>query len=230
MTRTVALLSDLHGDLDALEQVSAAAAEAGASELWFLGDAVGYADPQAQLDTLWEISQRCSIVLAGNHEGALGNRLRVGDFANAAQALVRASLALDEHPHGAELYRLCASLPPQRLLGPVYLVHGAPFDPWWGFVGPDNGLEALRALPGGVRLCVCGHTHTPYAIWELADGRIMATDQRDELKQGLDLAHVRLALCVIGAAGCLGHEDRTPEWALLQLDKQGLPVRFQWRS
>jgi hypothetical protein len=42
----IAILSDIHGNRHAFETVIAAAREAGADELWCLGDIVGYgADP-----------------------------------------------------------------------------------------------------------------------------------------------------------------------------------------
>ena len=79
-----AVLSDVHGNLEALSAVLADAASEGALGILCLGDAVGYgADPAPCVDLLGERSAR---MVAGNHEhGALG-LLDVGWFNPAARA------------------------------------------------------------------------------------------------------------------------------------------------
>src|SRR5207253_2773332 len=66
-----AVLSDVHGNLEALSAVLADSAREGATGLICLGDAVGYgADPNACVELLGE---RVTRMVAGNHEhGALG--------------------------------------------------------------------------------------------------------------------------------------------------------------
>lgn len=66
-----------------------------------------------------------------------------------------------------------------------------------------------------VRLCVCGHTHTPFAPWQLRNGRIRFTDRRRALRRGLDLRNVQRAVCVLGSAGCSQAPGGQPEWGAL---------------
>ena len=62
----VAVISDIHANRQALEATLEAVAESEASELWCLGDLVGYgADPDACVELTREHAAVC---LAGNHD------------------------------------------------------------------------------------------------------------------------------------------------------------------
>ena len=77
-----ALLSDVHGNRHAFEAVLAATAEDGVDAIWCLGDLVGYgADPNTCVALARE---RCSIVLAGNHDLAVTGDLSLEEFSRGA--------------------------------------------------------------------------------------------------------------------------------------------------
>ena len=82
----VAVLSDIHSNLPALQAVLAAADTAGAEEIWCLGDVIGYgAQPDACADLLRE---RCQLCLAGNHDLAVLGQLDLAAFSETAAAAV----------------------------------------------------------------------------------------------------------------------------------------------
>jgi predicted phosphodiesterase len=85
----VAVVSDTHGNLAALEAVLADAAQAGAETLWNLGDAVDYG-PQAN-ETMALLEEHGSVHLAGNHDLVLNERLPLEDFSKLAQTCVHYS-------------------------------------------------------------------------------------------------------------------------------------------
>ena len=67
----VALLSDVHANLPALEACLTAAARAGADRLAFLGDLVGYGpDPEAVIVRVAPLIQSGAIAVLGNHDQA----------------------------------------------------------------------------------------------------------------------------------------------------------------
>lgn len=69
----LALLSDIHGNLEALNACLKHARQAGAERLVFLGDLVGYgADPAAVVD-LVRREAAGAVVLRGNHDDAVAN-------------------------------------------------------------------------------------------------------------------------------------------------------------
>ena len=62
----IAILSDVHSNLEALEAVLADVAEHGVEDVYCLGDMVGYGpNPRECLDLLIE---RCKVVILGNHD------------------------------------------------------------------------------------------------------------------------------------------------------------------
>ena len=67
----VAILSDIHSNLEALKACLAHAKSQGAEQYAFLGDLVGYgADPVACLDIIQGHASRGAVVLLGNHDQA----------------------------------------------------------------------------------------------------------------------------------------------------------------
>ena len=83
----VAICTDIHGNRHAFEAVIAAAEEAGAEELWCLGDLVGYgAEPDACVALA---DAHCAICLAGNHDLAVVDVLSLEDFSRGAALAAR---------------------------------------------------------------------------------------------------------------------------------------------
>src|ERR671932_611717 len=83
----LAILSDIHANLPALEAVLDSIAGAEVEELWCLGDVVGYgAQPD---DCARLVSERCALCLVGNHDLAVLGDLDISAFSPAAAAAVR---------------------------------------------------------------------------------------------------------------------------------------------
>src|SRR6266700_2767224 len=67
-----ALLSDIHGNLEALNACLAHACDHGAKRFAFLGDLVGYgADAREVVDTVARYAAEGAVVLKGNHDEAI---------------------------------------------------------------------------------------------------------------------------------------------------------------
>ena len=97
----LAVLSDIHANLPALEAVLADVERAGVSKLWCLGDVVGYGAQPDECTSL--VAERCELCLVGNHDLAVLGELdtwehtarfhRVAyDVERAASAIVAAGL------------------------------------------------------------------------------------------------------------------------------------------
>lgn len=149
MTRTL-ILSDIHGNKEALNAVIA---DAGAAErIWCLGDIVGYGpEPAACLS--W-VRAHCDIVLSGNHDYAAFEPSVVRDFnPNAARAAdwTRAELSAEEIAY-------LRSLPSLTGTAGVTLAHASPADPIWTYIlSVVDARDAFSAFDGA--LCFVGHTH-----------------------------------------------------------------------
>ena len=83
----VALLADVHSNLEALRACLRHAADRRVDRYAFLGDFVGYgADPGAVVDTVAEYASRGAIVVKGNHEAAIEQG--TGDLDDSAHASI----------------------------------------------------------------------------------------------------------------------------------------------
>lgn len=165
----IALISDVHGNLPALEAVLAdIGALAPDVRIWCLGDTVGYAANPAECVDL--VRARCEVVLAGNHDLAVVDDPRVSR--DAVPGLFTggpgAGIELAARTLGPERIAWLATLEPSRLLDNVELHHGSDRDPIWEYV---RTVETATAhLQGQQReLGAVGHTHMPL-LWELPPG------------------------------------------------------------
>jgi diadenosine tetraphosphatase ApaH/serine/threonine PP2A family protein phosphatase len=155
-----AVLSDVHGNLEALSAVLADAASEGALGVLCLGDAVGYgADPIACIELLGE---RSTGMVAGNHEyGALG-LLDLRWFNPAA----RAAALWTREQLGADHQGYLSGLPLSSALGEATCVHASPRRPeeWDYLLSAEDGFETFADF--ATRLCFVGHSHRP-GVWSL---------------------------------------------------------------
>ena len=160
----IALLSDVHANLVALEAVLADLPPIEA--LWVMGDTVGYGpDPR---DTLALLRERGATLVAGNHDRAVATGEGLALFNPAARA------AADLHRTwlSAEDRDLLAALPVTLEPADGYFVcHGSPRDPLWEYVFDERTAAQAMAATAATRCCV-GHTHVP-AVFRTGNGRVM---------------------------------------------------------
>jgi diadenosine tetraphosphatase ApaH/serine/threonine PP2A family protein phosphatase len=159
-----ALISDIHSNLEALEAVLADIQQQGVSEVYCLGDIVGYGpNPGECVDLV----AQCSACLLGNHDqGALFDPEGFNIGAERAIFWTRQQL---ENGNGAGVTRLerwnfLAGLPRTRQEGEFLFVHGSARDPLNEYVFPEDGCkrrkrEKIFALMS--HYAFQGHTHVP---------------------------------------------------------------------
>jgi predicted phosphodiesterase len=148
----LAIVSDIHANLPALEAVLADAQSAGVDELWCLGDVVGYGAHPDECTSL--IAERCSLCLVGNHDLAVLGELDDSAFSPAAAAAVRWTRET-ARPETIEFLR---GLEPAEESREVALYHASPRDPVWEYVlWPDQAAECIAVQ--AARVSLVGHSH-----------------------------------------------------------------------
>jgi len=149
----VAVISDIHANLPALEAVLSAIDDVGVDEIWCLGDAVGYgADPERCLEL---ISERCDVCLSGNHDLAALGEIEIASFSTSA-----ATAALwTRETLGDEGLDLLAGLGETAVEREgIGLFHASPRDPVWEYViDTDQAEDCLNAQEQ--RVALIGHSH-----------------------------------------------------------------------
>jgi diadenosine tetraphosphatase ApaH/serine/threonine PP2A family protein phosphatase len=152
-----AVLSDIHGNLDALRAVLEDA-DGRADAIVCLGDVVGYG-PQPE-PCLELVAERALALVGGNHEHGVAGLLDLDWFNPYARAAVEWTRARLDDDHR----RYLAALPLVTELEDATLVHASPAQPeeWDYLVSAEDGLRAFAGF--ATRLCFVGHSHRP-AVW-----------------------------------------------------------------
>lgn len=166
--RRIALLSDIHGNLPALDAVLADIGQAGIAERYCLGDLVGYGpEPAAVVDRI--IESGIPTVL-GNYDDGIGNdRGECGCYyaTDAARADGAASYAFTSAALDAAHKRTLAALPPEIRLAEdgarILLAHGSPrrLNEYLQPDRPDALLLRLAEEAAADIVCI-GHVHAAY--------------------------------------------------------------------
>ncbi len=170
----LALLSDIHANLQALHACLKHAELQGASHFAVLGDMVGYGgDPAPVMDRVMQLAQAGAVVLKGNHDAmALDPPLKCEHLGQATAAWTHAQLS-DAHRH------FLAALPLTARMQTCFLVHAsaqAPAD--WHYVDDERSagasLAAATAADPDVRYVFGGHVHHQTLYYKGSAGGLMA--------------------------------------------------------
>ncbi len=152
---TTAIISDIHGNLEALDAVLAEIDRRQAGRILCLGDIVGYgASPN---ECLAKVRERCELVLLGNHDAAASGgpeAARFNIYARVAAEWTAKTLTRDNREY---LQRLPLTSSEES----CYLVHASPACPRdWEYL-----LDRFDAEPQfhyfTEPVCFIGHTHQP---------------------------------------------------------------------
>jgi predicted phosphodiesterase len=209
----VAVLSDVHSNLHALEAVLAEVDAGRFDALWFLGDLVGYGPRPNECAAV--LQERAAICLAGNHDLVVLGRIPIDSFVGEAAAAARWTQAvLDENARS-----FLDSLEPQAVGPDAELFHGSPRDPVWEYVLGDEAAAAAFARTTAP-LVLIGHSHVAL---EISNG--------DELRGGqapagteLELGRLRRLLNP-GSVGQPRDGDRRAAW--LEIDIAAARATFR---
>ncbi len=165
----LALLADLHSNLEALTQVLEDIRARGIGEIHCLGDLVGYGpDPLPVVRKAME----WKTVLMGNHdEAVLKEAYGFNPVARAAVAWTRDRLrpGFFSGRQKRECWKFLSGLKLTHQLDGALLVHGSPRDPTMEYVLPSDCENLAGGVPEKIRdifsrferICFVGHTHEP---------------------------------------------------------------------
>lgn len=206
----VALLSDIHANLVALEAVLAALGKVDA--LWVSGDTVGYGpDPS---ETLALLRERNAVLVQGNHDRAVATGEGLELFHDRA---AEAALLHQQWLSAAERDAL-AALPKVHSVGRFTLFHGSLRDPLWEYV--TNALIAGATLArASTPFCCNGHTHIPAMFREYPTGVRLIAPKPDHVYELNDRTLIN--------PGSVGQpRDGDPRAAYAALDTDAGTVTF----
>jgi predicted phosphodiesterase len=156
----VAVISDIHSNLHALEAVLADIQAEAPDEVWCLGDIVGYgAQPNECVDAVREAVR---LSLSGNHDLAVLGTIDVAAFSGDAGAAARWTRTV----LGESQAEWLGGLKPSADRAGFQLFHGSPRDPVWDYVLSEEIAKA-SILQTTAPLLLVGHSHIALALrWD----------------------------------------------------------------
>jgi diadenosine tetraphosphatase ApaH/serine/threonine PP2A family protein phosphatase len=214
----LAVLADVHGNLEAFRACLDHARARGAERIILLGDLVGYgADPGAVLDIAMAEAAVGAVALLGNHDEAAIGTGTTGMNAMAATAMEWTRTRLtDAHR------RFIAGLPLTHEEDGRLFVHAEASAPArWRYVA--DGEAALRSLEATTaHATFCGHVHRT-ALYSLGESAKLNAF-RPVAGAPVPLARGRRWLAVLGAVG--QPRDGNPAACYAAIDTARLAVTW----
>jgi predicted phosphodiesterase len=210
----VAVVSDIHGNLRALETVLAAIDAEPVDELWCVGDLVGYGPKPNECCAL--VQARAAVCLCGNHDLAVRGTIDLIEFsgdAGTAAAWTRNVLT-------DEARAFLDSLEPAGRAAGVALFHGSARDPVWEYVLSDEAAATTFMLTEEP-LVLVGHSHAALQIAlreTMLEGGLAPNGTELELSDGRWLLNP-------GSVGQPRDGDPRAAFLLLDLEEQRASFR-----
>jgi predicted phosphodiesterase len=220
----LAILSDIHANLEALQAVLEDIALQGATCIYCLGDTVGYGpDPCACLDG---VADACTVAVLGNHDhAALYGPLRFREYAQRAILWTTQQLLAADPAVVARRLGFLSRCPHQHLEGSALFAHGSPRHPLDEYVRPHDATdpEHMAALFAQVEgHCFLGHTHVPGVFVQHQPGASYGFFTPGHIG---GVAHLdgHKALVNVGSVG----QPRDGDWRACYVLLDGDTVRFR---
>ena len=171
MPLPTAVISDIHGNAEALRTVLADIERRGITRIICLGDIVGYGPEPLECVDL--VRQKCQWSLMGNHDfGVLYEPTNFNPGAESAAFWTREQFAretdekllADRYDFLGKLKVRIVETPPGFTI-PILAVHGSPRRPINEYIFPDDAINApdkMESIFDKVdHVCIVGHTHVP---------------------------------------------------------------------
>jgi diadenosine tetraphosphatase ApaH/serine/threonine PP2A family protein phosphatase len=224
----LALIADIHANLEGLRACLEHAQAQGAERFAFLGDVVGYgADPGPVVDLVRAHVERGALIVKGNHDEAAvaGGSEFMHKTAGTAIAWTRAHLS-------DGLREFLAALPMTVRADRLFLVHGSPELPgeWIYVTDPARAAEGLVAA-GDATWVFCGHVHEPVLYTQGTAARPVPF--RPVPGVAIPVPAHRRWLAVVGSAGQPRDGNTAACYAMIDTDRPALTfhrVPYDWRA
>ncbi len=159
-----AIISDFHGNLQALQRVLAELVEADIDKYLCLGDIVGYgAQPNECCQAIQELGAVC---IRGNHEQGVLQP----DFEQWFNAVARACLVWTREQLTTDNYAFLETLEESAQVDDITICHGSLPDPNFYITSPQGALPNFRAMAGTVGFF--GHTHSAEYFVQRENGEL----------------------------------------------------------
>lgn len=220
-----AIISDIHSNLEAFQAVLDDIKKHNVTEIYCLGDIVGYGpSPRECIDLV----MKCKVVLLGNHDqGAMFDPEGFNVHAEKAIFWTREQLEApgERRDLKEKRWEFLSERPRQVKENGMMFVHGSARNPLNEYVFPEDiynqrKMERIFALVE--RYCFQGHTHVPGIFTEQVPEDLYQFNSPEEI-DGVHELDDRKTLCNVGSVG--QPRDGDPRACYILLD--GNTIRYR---
>jgi predicted phosphodiesterase len=186
----IALISDVHGNIEALDAVLNDIDKQGAEKIHFLGDVVGYGcNPN---ECIKKISKYCEIKLIGNHDYALIGLESTKGFNEAAKVSMEWTRDKIKRKNVERL----SDFEMETDFLDFHMVHSAPgyADKWFYILDAYQATDSFDDFTQNT--CFIGHSHIPAIFRQDSVGEVTHT-----LKESLSLEEDCKYIINVGSVG-----------------------------
>ncbi len=186
-----AVISDVHGNIEALKSVLKDIKRRKISDILFLGDAVGYGPDPDECVAL--LSSECKLLLAGNHDWAVLGLTDIEHFNPHAKAVV----LWTKEKISMESISILKGLPLSKEIENkrLFVVHSTPKEPeHWHYLLTLWDAE-INFHYFDNKICLLGHSHRPFIIKRLQSGQMLT--YKDEAQ----IEHTERYIINVGSVG-----------------------------
>ncbi len=216
--KKVAFISDIHGNLEALQAVLADIDRLAIHTIFCLGDCVGYGPEPEQVIT--EIRNRGIPTVMGNHELALLN----DRYSKSFNFIARQSLDITRTLISPATLQYIATMPVTLLFRNARLVHGCPPASITRYLfGAQVCLLKKIFSEFAETLCFFGHTHT-LALYAIDQSGNTHSPRLERGISGL-APHCRY-LINIGSVGQPRDGNNNAKYAIWAVEEKTVEIRY----
>ena len=212
----LAIFSDIHSNLEALEACRDRALEQGAEAFICLGDVTGYgADPAATVDLLRSLENFSAV--RGNHEEVL-----FADLAEGVKNSLRKTVEWTRNQLSKEQLRFLESFPYLIEKHGVTFVHASADHPGkWEYLGHGDTVEHCMQA-ANTNITFIGHVHVPHVYYETDSGQVRELKPR----QGVTIPLMSRRRYVINVGSVGQPRDGDNASCFIMFDDQKREITF----
>ncbi|HTV48690.1 MAG TPA: metallophosphoesterase family protein [Phycisphaerae bacterium] len=212
----LAIISDIHGNYEALSEVMNEIRKRNIKNICCLGDVIGYGpNPRECLDTVIE---NCQFTIMGNHDFAIFfEPFNFNTAAENAAYWTRNQFETDpDRARRNRRWRYLGNMQTRAVNKRFLAVHGSPRRPINEYIFPDDIYSATQKISmifdRITHLCFVGHTHVPGVFVVQPDFY-----SPDDLKYRYDITEEK-AIINVGSVGQPRDHDPRASFAILHSD------------
>ncbi|BBM85075.1 metallophosphoesterase family protein [Candidatus Uabimicrobium amorphum] len=176
--KKIAIISDIHGNLCAFDNVLDDIAKRNVDAIYCLGDVVGYGPNP--VECFYKAMKHCEVIIKGNHEeGVIEGPFGVTRAAKNAMLWTRKLMRpgiFDGLSRKKRIWDYLRNLPISHTIDRLLFIHGCPHDPM-EYLQKQDTEDVFGEIPQKIQqafamvehICFIGHTHVPGIITDKSE-------------------------------------------------------------